>query len=235
MAATLADTIGETPLPSGPAPANSRPSSGNFPNGRRRRLSGNRLLLVIEGAAGANFPQSLPGTHLPLPALLVRKRYPSVQRGRVSSLPPDPPAGVCPYVQRGWPPPPAIPLPIESGSVCATWADPTSRILSRDVSVPVCATWAGTSSFSYPLIHPEDDSSVGGIDSSRDPLAPRVPRPAPRLTSRDPPAPRVLRLAFPLAPHDLRHALRPTLRPGVVFIPRKSHQPPTPLRLLYSI
>jgi hypothetical protein len=46
-AATLADTIGETPLPSGPAPANSRPSSGNFPSRRWRRLSGNRLLLAI--------------------------------------------------------------------------------------------------------------------------------------------------------------------------------------------
>jgi hypothetical protein len=47
MAATPTDTIGETPLPSSPAPANSRPSSENFPSRRRRRLSGNRLLLAI--------------------------------------------------------------------------------------------------------------------------------------------------------------------------------------------
>jgi hypothetical protein len=46
-AAAIAHTIGETPLPSGPAPANSRPSPANFPSCHRRRLSGNRLLLAI--------------------------------------------------------------------------------------------------------------------------------------------------------------------------------------------
>jgi hypothetical protein len=58
---------------------------------------------------------------------------------------------------------------------CATWNDPSSRILPRDVSVPACATWARTSSrpsfpssSSHPLTHPEDDSYVGGIDSPRD-------------------------------------------------------------------
>jgi hypothetical protein len=127
------------------------------------------------------------------------------------------------------------PFPIERGSVCATWTDPSSRILPRDVSLPACAMWAGTSSrpflpssSSHPLTHPEDDLSVGGIDSPRDPhraprpahasypaisAAPYVPRLAPRLTSHDLPAPRVPRLAPCPASRDLRRALHPATSP----------------------
>jgi hypothetical protein len=46
-AATPARMIGGRSSTSRPAPANSRPSSGNFPSRRRRRLSGNRLLRTI--------------------------------------------------------------------------------------------------------------------------------------------------------------------------------------------
>jgi hypothetical protein len=71
----------------------------------------------------------------PLPALLVRRRCPSVQRGRVSSLttpssplPPHHPAGVCLSVQRGWSPPPATPFPVEKGPICATWTGRSSLL-----------------------------------------------------------------------------------------------------------
>jgi hypothetical protein len=46
-AATPARTIGGKSPTSRPAPTNSRPSAGNFPSRRRRRLSGNRLLRAI--------------------------------------------------------------------------------------------------------------------------------------------------------------------------------------------
>jgi hypothetical protein len=46
-AATLARMIGGKLPSSVPAPANSHPSSANFPSHRRKRLSGNRLLLAI--------------------------------------------------------------------------------------------------------------------------------------------------------------------------------------------
>jgi hypothetical protein len=143
----------------------------------------------------------------------VRRRYPSVQRGRVSSLTtliplfPRPSGGSVPICATWMVTSFRHPLPVESGSVCATWTNPTSRILPRDVSVPVCAAWTGTSSrpsllslSSHPLTHPEDDSSVGGIDS---------PRPATRPRLATCAAPCVPRFAFPLTPHDLHHALRP--------------------------
>jgi hypothetical protein len=118
--------------------------------------------------------------------------------------------------------------------------------LSCDVSMPGCATWAGNSSrpslpsSSRPLTHPEDGSSVGGIDSPPDPRRAVYPclascdvrralRPATRTTTYA--APCVPLLAFPPAPHDLRHAMRPAAPapPGVphcalsvIFIPRDS-------------
>jgi hypothetical protein len=85
------------------------------PDGRNSRTYNWRDATVLGPRASklaafpSDFPQSLPGTQPPLPALLVRRLYASVQRGRVylfsspSSLsPPDLPAGVCPSVQRGW-------------------------------------------------------------------------------------------------------------------------------------
>jgi hypothetical protein len=110
---------------------------------------------------------------------------------------------------------------------------------SRDVSVPACATWTGTSSrpslpSSDSLTHPDDGTSVGGIDSPRDPhrasrtvlrrkLVPRVLRLAPRLASRDvrpatcavPYVPRpacASRSATRTASCDMRRTLRPALR-----------------------
>jgi hypothetical protein len=116
------------------------------------------------------------------------------------SLSPDPPAGVCSSVQRGWPPPSATPLPVESGSVCATWTDLSSLILPRDVSVPVCATWAGTSSRpSLPTSSPP--YTPGGRFICRGNRLPS--RPAPRPANRAVTGPR---LAF----RDLRFPRRPT-------------------------
>jgi hypothetical protein len=75
-------------------------------------------------------------------------------------------------------PPP--PFPLERGSVRATWADPPSRILPRDVSVPVRATWAGTSSRPSLLLPPQPPSRTAPRPShaSRPATgaAPRVPR-----------------------------------------------------------
>jgi hypothetical protein len=65
----------------GTATVNSRTCPANFPSRRRRRLSGNPFLLDIEEASRADFPQSLPGLKPTLPAPLVSRRYPSVERG----------------------------------------------------------------------------------------------------------------------------------------------------------
>jgi hypothetical protein len=140
-----------------------------------------------------------------------------VQRGRVSSLTtpsplfPGPSGGSVPICATWMATSFRNLFPVESEPVCATWTGSSSRIFPRDVSVHVCATWAGTSSrpshpssSSYPLTHPENGSSVGGIDFPRD----LAPRPATRAALRDPPVLRILRLAPRLAPRDLRCALR---------------------------
>jgi hypothetical protein len=150
------------------------------------------------------------------------------------SHPPLPPAGACPSVQRGWQPPPATHFPVERGSVCATWTDPSSRILPRDVSMSACATWAGTSSrlslpstSSHSLTYLEEDSSVVGIDS------PRALRSATCATPCVPHPARPSRLAACVSPGASRPASR--LTPSVIFIPATLSPIPPPPRLPYII
>jgi hypothetical protein len=218
-AATLADTIGETPLPSGPAPATSEPPKK------------------------ATEWESAPSGYL----RSCRSRFSSVSSRDSASSPGSPGEKTVPFcamwkgIFANHPQLPSSPAP-PSGSVpiCATWMVTSSRnpFLSRvgpsvqrrptpplespcNVSVPVCATWVGTSSRpslpsspSYPLTYPEVDPSDEESTPPREPRRAVRPCPAPRLTSR-----------------DMRRALQPTvpfpLRPTVPF-PLRSTVPLSP-------
>jgi hypothetical protein len=132
---------------------------------------------------------------------------------------------MCPSVQRGWPPPPATPFR-ERVRLCNV-----GRYL--------------LTSFSHPLTHPEDDSSVGGNDTPRDPpvacAAPYASRPVHASRPATCAAPRVPRFTPCPASRDLRRALRPAtrprlasrdvrraLRPAASLYPPQSHHLPTP-------
>jgi hypothetical protein len=77
--------ISWTPLPSGPASSNSRPSSEYFLSRHRRRLSENRFSCYLRSCRSRFYSVS-SRTQPPLSVPLMRIRYPFVQRGRLSSL-----------------------------------------------------------------------------------------------------------------------------------------------------
>jgi hypothetical protein len=169
---------------------------------------------------------SLPGTQPPLPALLVRRRCPSVQRGRVSSL--------------------TTPRPLFSRTLqreCAHPCNVDRPLLSNppcDVSVPVCVTWAGNfsrpslpSSPSYPLTHPAVDPSDGESTPPREPRCAVHPCPAPRaLRPATCAVPYVPRIVQCLTSRNLRRTVRPTPRDcAAPYDPQCAHVPcPTPAR-----
>jgi hypothetical protein len=137
------------------------------------------------------------------------------------SLPPDPPAGVYPSVQCGWPPPPDTPLPVErvrlrnvDRPLLSNPPPPHERSRLCNVGQHLLTSLSRLLLHS-PQTHLQDDSPVGGIDFPRDP--PRAMRTAPQ------PA-RASRPATCVSPGAPGPASRHT--PVVVFIP--ATLPPTP-------